>query len=65
MECESPKFQLCQALVDALQLRNGTLTLLVKDGRFVRFLGEVAINANEPNVMEAVRFGPAPTPSDF
>ncbi len=60
MECESPRFQLCQALVENLRLQNGTITLLAKNGRFVRFLGEAAVNADEPEAMEALRFGPDP-----
>ena len=60
--CESPRFQLCQALVENLRLQNGTITLLAKNGRFVRFLGEAAVNADEPEVMESLQLGPAASP---
>lgn len=57
---ESPRLELCQALADSFRLQNGEIAILVKNGRVVRVLPKVAVNANEPDVMEAVQLGPAP-----
>ena len=63
MNCESPRFQLCQAVIDALGLPNGKITILVKDGRAIGVLAETRVNADEPEKMEALRFAPEPRDS--
>ena len=62
MDCESPRQQLCQAVVDSFRLQNGEITILVKNSRAVRIIPKVAVNANEPEVMESLQLGPAPSP---
>ncbi len=63
MNCKSPRFQLCQAVVDSLGLQNGEITIVVKNGRALRVASKVAVNVDEPEVMEALKLGPAPSPS--
>ncbi len=63
MDCESPRFQLCQRLVDLLRLQNGTITILVKNGRVLKAMPQPAVDFDEPEVMESLQLGPAPSDS--
>ena len=58
MDCESPRAKLCQAIAESFRLQNGEIMILVKNGRVIRVLPKVAINIDEPDVMEAVQLGP-------
>ena len=56
MDRESPRFQRCQAAVDALGFQDGAIKILVKGGRVMRVLIETGVDRDEPEKMEALRF---------
>ncbi len=58
MNGESPRFQLCQAVVDALGFQDGGIRILVKSGQVTRVLLETGVDRDEPEKMEALRFAP-------
>lgn len=58
MAGESPRFDLCQAVADALGFQDGGIRILVKGGRVTRVLIEAGVDRNEPEKLEALRFAP-------
>ncbi len=58
MDCESPRFQLCQAVADSLGFQDGAIKILVKGGYVTRVFLETGVDRDEPEKMEALRFTP-------
>jgi len=56
VECESPRFQLCQAVADSLGFQDGAIKILVKGGHVTRVFLETGVDRDEPEKLEALRF---------